>query len=246
MIIIPAVDIKEGKCVRLRQGIASAKTVFSDSPEDMAKRWYEMGAKRLHIVDLDGAFSGRPENIAIIEKIIKNIPIDIEVGGGIRDLNTVKQYMDIGARYVILGTVAITEPDMVEKITERYPKRIILGLDAKDGKVAIRGWTKGVDIGPIEIAKKFESVDIAAIIYTDIKRDGMKTGINIEAIKRLIKSVSIPIIASGGVRSLEDIKKLALLSGIEGVIIGRALYDGDIDLKEAIKIAGAISHVHSK
>ena len=239
MKIIPAVDIKEGKCVRLKQGIASAKTIFSDKPEEMAKRWYELGAERIHIVDLDGAFSGKPINFDIIEKIVKSVPAEIEVGGGIRNIETIKRYISIGVKYVILGTIAIESPDVLIEATQRYPKKIILGIDAKDGRVAVEGWIKGSELTPIEIAKRFENYDIASIIYTDIKRDGMKTGPNIESTKKLASSTNIPIIASGGVATIEDIKKIIDLSsyGIEGIIIGRALYDGDIDLKEAIKIA---------
>ncbi len=250
MKIIPAVDIKEGKCVRLKQGIASAKTIFSDKPEEMAKRWYELGAERIHVVDLDGAFSGKPINFDIIEKIVKSVPAEIEVGGGIRDIETIERYINIGVKYVILGTIAIESPDMLIEATQRYPKKIILGIDAKDGQVAVEGWVKGSKLTPTEIAKRFEGYDIASIIYTDIKRDGMKTGPNIEAAKKLASSVNIPIIASGGVATIEDIKKIIDLSsyGIEGVIIGRALYDGDIDLKEAIKIARkeCRKDVHSK
>ena len=250
MKIIPAVDIKEGKCVRLKQGIASAKTIFSDKPEEMAKRWYELGAERIHVVDLDGAFSGKPINFDIIEKIVKSVPAEIEVGGGIRDIETIERYISIGVKYVILGTIAIESPDMLIEATQRYPKKIILGIDAKDGQVAVEGWVKGSKLTPTEIAKRFEGYDIASIIYTDIKRDGMKTGPNIEAAKKLASSVNIPIIASGGVATIEDIKKIIDLSsyGIEGIIIGRALYDGDIDLKEAIKIARkeCRKDVHSK
>jgi len=250
MKIIPAVDIKEGKCVRLKQGIASAKTIFSDKPEEMAKRWYELGAERIHIVDLDGAFSGKPINFDIIEKIVKSVPAEIEVGGGIRNIETIKRYISIGVKYVILGTIAIKSPDVLIEATQRYPKKIILGIDAKDGRVAVEGWIKGSELTPIEIAKRFENYEIASIIYTDIKRDGMKTGPNIEATKKLASSTNIPIIASGGVATIEDIKKIIDLSsyGIEGIIIGRALYDGDIDLKEAIKIARkeCRKDVHSK
>jgi len=250
MKIIPAVDIKEGKCVRLKQGIASAKTIFSDKPEEMAKRWYELGAERIHVVDLDGAFSGKPINFDIIEKIVKSVPAEIEVGGGIRNIETIKRYISIGVKYVILGTIAIKSPDVLIEATQRYPKKIILGIDAKDGRVAVEGWIKGSELTPIEIAKRFENYDIASIIYTDIKRDGMKTGPNIESTKKLASSTNIPIIASGGVATIEDIKKIIDLSsyGIEGIIIGRALYDGDIDLKEAIKIARkeCRKDVHSK
>ncbi len=239
MIIIPAVDIKEGRCVRLKQGIASEETIFSDQPEEMAKRWYDMGAQRIHVVDLDGAFSGRPVNIRLIEKIVKNVPAEIEIGGGIRDIDTIKRYIEIGVKYVILGTVAIKNSDMVIEASEIFPGRIILGIDARDGKIAVEGWTKGEDVTPIEIAKRFESSKISSIIYTDIKRDGMKTGPNIDVIKKLASSTNIPIIASGGISSIEDIKRLLPLKsyGVEGVIIGRALYDGDINLAEAIKIA---------
>ncbi len=238
MIIIPAVDIKDGQCVRLRQGVASDKTVFSDRPEEMAKRWYECGAERLHIVDLDGAFNGKPTNTSIIERIVKELPIPVELGGGIRDMETIRLYMEIGVQYVILGTIAIDMPDVLKEACYRYPNRIILGIDAKDGRVSVKGWTKGVDITPLGIAQRFEGYDIDSIIYTDIKRDGMKVGPNIEAIKELANSINIPVIASGGVRDIGDIKKILSLSryGVKGIIVGRALYDGDLDLKQAIEV----------
>ena len=249
MIIIPAVDIKDGQCVRLRQGIVSDKTIFSNKPEEMAKRWYEYGAERLHVIDLDGAFCGRPENIDIIEKIVKELPIPVEVGGGIRDIETIRLYMEIGVRYVILGTVAIDMPDILVEACYRYPKKIILGIDAKDGRVSVEGWTKGVEVSPLEIVQRFEKYDIASIIYTDIKRDGMKVGPNIEAIKELASSTDIPVIASGGVGDIKDIKRILPLSiyGVEGIIVGRALYDGDVDLKQAIKLTkSGESNVYGK
>ena len=238
MIIIPAVDIKDGKCVRLKQGIISEKTIFSDKPEFMAKRWYDLGAERLHIVDLDGAFTGKPKNIKVIEKIIKCVPIPVEIGGGIRDIKTIKMYIDIGASYVILGTIAILNPDLLIEACERFPAKIILGIDAKNGQVLVEGWTKESDLTPLSIAKRFER-HVISIIYTDIKRDGMKTGPNIKATKELAMAVSLPIIASGGVGTIEDVKKIMGLYkyGVSGLIIGRALYDVDIDLKEAIEIS---------
>ena len=238
MIIIPAVDIKDGQCVRLRQGIASDKTIFSDEPEEMAKKWYELGAERLHIIDLDGAFLGRPKNLNIIERIVKEIPIPVEVGGGIRDIESIRRYMEIGVQYVIIGTAAIDTPEILKEACEIYPGRIILGIDAKDGQVAVEGWTKGSEVAPLEIVQRFEKYSIASIIYTDIKRDGMKTGPNIKAVEELAKSTRIPVIASGGVGSIEDIKGILPLSkyGVEGIIVGRALYDGDIDLKEALRL----------
>lgn len=237
MIIIPAVDIKDGQCVRLKQGVISEKTTFSDKPEEMAKKWYESGAERLHVIDLDGAFTGKPVNMNVIERIVKEVPIPVEVGGGIRDMDTINFYMDIGVQYVILGTVALSRPDILIEACNNYPNRIILGIDAKNGRVAVEGWTKRSDFTPLEIFRRFESYNIASIIYTDIKRDGMKIGPNIEAIKKLAISINIPVIASGGVGNMEDIKNILPLSiyGVEGVIVGRALYDGEIDLKEAIK-----------
>lgn len=237
MIIIPAVDIKDGQCVRLKQGVISEKTTFSDKPEEMAKKWYESGAERLHVIDLDGAFTGKPVNMNVIERIVKEVPIPVEVGGGIRDMGTINSYMDIGVQYVILGTVALSRPDILIEACNNHPNRIILGIDAKNGRVAVEGWTKRSDFTPLEIFRRFESYNIASIIYTDIKRDGMKIGPNIEAIKKLAISINIPVIASGGVGNMEDIKNILPLSiyGVEGVIVGRALYDGEIDLKEAIK-----------
>ena len=249
MIIIPAVDIKDGQCVRLRQGIASDKTIFSDEPEKMAKKWYELGAERLHVIDLDGAFLGRPKNLNIIERIVREIPIPVEVGGGIRDMGSIRRYMEIGVQYVIIGTAAIDMPEMIKEACDIYPGRIILGIDAKDGQVAVEGWTKGSEATPLEIVQRFEKYSIASIIYTDIKRDGMKTGPNIKAVEELAKSIRIPVIASGGVGSIEDIKGILPLSkyGVEGIIVGRSLYDGDIDLKEALRLTKlGESDVHSK
>ncbi len=238
MLIIPAIDIKDGRCVRLRQGKAEEETVFSGSPEDVAKRWYELGAERIHVVDLNGAFEGKPVNFRIVEKIVKAVPIPIEVGGGIRSLDDVELYINIGVRFIIFGTSAIKSPEVIIKSAERYPGRIILSLDAKEGKVSVEGWKKKTDLSIIELAKRFEKF-VCSIIYTDIKRDGMKSGPNIAEAERLAKAVNVPVIISGGVSSLDDIKKIVSISkcGIEGIIIGRALYDGDISLVEAIKIA---------
>ncbi|MEJ2059947.1 MAG: 1-(5-phosphoribosyl)-5-[(5-phosphoribosylamino)methylideneamino]imidazole-4-carboxamide isomerase [Gammaproteobacteria bacterium] len=236
MLLIPAIDLKEGKCVRLRQGRMDDSTVFSDDPVAVAKRWVEAGAERLHLVDLDGAFAGRPKNMAVIERIVTAFPeIPIQAGGGIRDADTVQSYLDAGVQYTIIGTRAVSEPHFVNDLCLEFPGHIIVGLDAKDGKVAIDGWSKLSQHDVIDMARHFETDGVSAIIYTDISRDGMMQGLNVEATVRLAQAVHIPVIASGGVTSLDDIRALLAVEdeGIDGVILGRALYEGGIDLAEA-------------
>ncbi len=236
MLLIPAIDLKDGKCVRLRQGKMEQDTVFSDDPVAVAERWVEAGARRLHIVDLNGAFAGKPVNEKVIRKIVEAFPdLDIQVGGGIRDDETIEIYMNMGVRYVIIGTNAVNAPHFVADACTEFPGHIIVGLDAKNGKVAIDGWSKLSHHDVLDLAKKFEKEGVEAIIYTDISRDGMMSGVNVESTAALARELSIPVIASGGVTNMDDIKALCAVAGdgVMGAIIGRALYEGKIDLGEA-------------
>ena len=237
MLIIPAIDIKQGKCVRLQQGNMDLETRYSDNPLEIALKWESLGAQLIHIVDLDGAFKKQIVNHEIIKHIVENISTPVQVGGGIRNAETIEMYLDLGVKRVIIGSVALYNPDFVIEICKKYPDKIVVGIDAKDGMVAVEGWSEVSDVSAIELAKKYESKGVAAIIFTDIKRDGMQTGPNIEATNELAQAVDIPVIASGGVSSIEDIKELLKYKEIFGVIIGRALYEGKLDLKEAIKIS---------
>jgi phosphoribosylformimino-5-aminoimidazole carboxamide ribotide isomerase len=240
MLIIPAIDLKDGRCVRLLQGRADAVTVYSDRPEDVAKRWQELGAKVIHVVDLDGAFSGTQKNIEGIKNIRRAVSVDIELGGGIRDMERIEMLLGLGINRVILGTVAIERPELVKEASRRFPGRIIVGIDAKDGLVAVKGWVEVTSVKAKELALKMEEYGAWGIIYTDISRDGMLTGPNIEAIREMVEAVNIPVIASGGVSSIDDIKRLKEIKGLWGVITGKALYTGAIDLKEAIEIGRSI------
>jgi phosphoribosylformimino-5-aminoimidazole carboxamide ribotide isomerase len=240
MLLIPAIDLKEGKCVRLRQGRMEDSTVFSDDPVAIATQWVAQGARRLHLVDLDGAFAGKPMNMGVIEAIARAHPdIPIQVGGGIRDEDTVQAYLDAGVQYTIIGTKAVSAPHFVNDLCMEFPGHIIVGLDAKDGKVAIDGWSKLSHHDVIDLAQHFESDGVAAIVYTDISRDGMMQGVNVEATRRLAEAIHIPVIASGGVSNIDDIKALCKAGeeGIQGAILGRALYEGAIDLAEAQALA---------
>ena len=235
MLLIPAIDIKEGKCVRLRQGLMEDSTVFSDSPLEMADKWVELGAKRIHLVDLDGAFAGKPANADVINAIAEKYPnVPIQIGGGIRDEKTIQAYLDAGVQYVIIGTRAANEPEFINKIAGQFGKNLIIGLDAKDGIVAVDGWAKLTEHNVIDLAKRFENDGVQAIIYTDIARDGMMQGVNLEATQKLAESVSIPIIASGGVTNMTDLIELQKIesSGVSGVITGRAIYEGTLDFAE--------------
>lgn len=235
MLLIPAIDIKEGKCVRLRQGIMEDSTVFSDSPVAMADKWVELGARRIHLVDLDGAFAGKPANADIIHEIAERHPtVPIQIGGGIRDEDTIEAYLDAGVQYVIIGTRAVNEPHFISDIAIEYPGHIIVGLDAKDGKVAIDGWSKLSKHDVIDLAQHFEEDGVHAIIYTDISRDGMMQGVNLESTKKLAEEIRIPVIASGGVTNMQDLINLQKIeeSGVEGVITGRAIYEGTLDFAE--------------
>ena len=236
MILIPAIDLKQGQCVRLRQGRMEDSTVFSDDPVSMAGKWVEQGARRLHIVDLDGAFEGEPVNADIIESITSAYPdLPIQIGGGIRTVETVEAYLEAGVRYVIIGTQAVRKPEFVTELCAEFPDQVIVGIDAKNGMVAVQGWAESSDQSAEHLAQRFEDQGVSAIVYTDISRDGMMQGVNVEATRQLAESISIPVIASGGVTNIDDIKQLSSVSdsGIDGVIIGRALYERTIDLKQA-------------
>ena len=239
MIIIPAVDIKNGKCVRLFQGRLDSETVFSDDPAAMAKRWENEGAEIIHVIDLDGAVEKSPKNLNSIERIIESVEAYIQVGGGIRTAKTAKMYLDLGVKRVIIGTEAIKNPNFVKDACKAFPDQIVVGIDARDGLVAIEGWTETTRIKDVDLARRFEDCGVAAINFTDIHRDGMETGPNIEATRRIAEAVSIPVVASGGVSTIEDIKKLMPLEavGVVGVITGRALYSGSLSLKEAIEVS---------
>ena len=238
MIVIPAIDLKEGKCVRLEQGLMERDTVFSDDPGAQAKVWEAQGAELLHIVDLDGAFAGEPKNRSAIEVIVRAVTIPTQLGGGIRDIATIEAYLDTGIDRVIIGTAAQRNPELVQEACSRFPGRIVVGIDAKNGMVAVQGWAEVTGVTAIELAKKFEGFGVCAIIYTDISRDGMMQGPNIEATCALAKSISIPVIASGGVSSLQDIRNLLAVesSGVTGVITGKAIYSGALNLAEAIAL----------
>jgi phosphoribosylformimino-5-aminoimidazole carboxamide ribotide isomerase len=239
MLLIPAIDLKDGKCVRLRQGRMEDETIFADDPMEMAQRWVDAGARRLHLVDLNGAFAGRPVNADVVHRIAEAFPdVPIQVGGGIRDEDTVQLYLDAGVQYVIIGTKAVRAPHFVNDLCLEFPGHIIVGLDARDGKVAIDGWSKLSNHDVIDLAQRFERDGVEAIVYTDISRDGMMEGVNVEATAKLAREISIPVIASGGISSLDDIKALLAVAdeGIMGAIIGRALYEGSIDLVAAHKL----------
>jgi phosphoribosylformimino-5-aminoimidazole carboxamide ribotide isomerase len=243
MLLIPAIDLKDGRCVRLRQGRMEDETVFSNDPLEVAQRWVDAGARRLHVVDLNGAFEGKPVNASAIRRIAGAFPdLPIQVGGGIRDEDTVQAYLDAGVSYVIIGTKAVSAPHFVNDLCLEFPGHIIVGLDARDGKVAIDGWSKLSNHNVVEVAQHVERDGVAAIVYTDIGRDGMMTGANVAATASLARAITVPVIASGGVSSLDDIRALCEVAddGIMGTIIGRALYEGTIDLAEAQKLVEAM------
>ena len=245
MLLIPAIDLKDGHCVRLKQGDMDQSTTFGEDPAAMARKWVDAGARRLHLVDLNGAFAGKPKNYAAIQAILKEVGDDIPVqlGGGIRDLDTIEKYIDGGLRYVIIGTAAVKNPGFLQDACSAFGGHIIVGLDAKDSKVAIDGWSKLTGQDVIPTAKRFEDWGVESIIYTDIGRDGMLSGINIEATVKLSQAVRIPIIASGGLAGMADIEALCAVQdeGIEGVICGRAIYSGDLDFAAAQERADALT-----
>ena len=244
MIVIPAIDLKEGRCVRLEQGLMERDTVFNDNPAAQALEWQNQGAELLHIVDLDGAFAGVPKNRAAIEAIMGAIDIPTQLGGGIRDLVTVEAYLSLGLSRVILGTAAQRNPDLVKDACAQFPGRIVVGIDARGGMVAVQGWAEVTDVTAVELARKFEGYGVAAIVYTDIARDGMLQGPNLEATRALAEAVSIPVIASGGVSTLKDIENLMAIEsyGVRGVITGKAVYTGSIKLAEAIALTKKFSN----
>ena len=245
MLIIPAIDLKDGHCVRLKQGQMNEATVFSEDPGAMARQWIARGARRLHLVDLNGAFAGKPLNEAAIKAITDAVGTDIPVqlGGGIRDLDTIERYLDDGITYVIIGTAAVKNPGFLHEACDAFPGHIMVGLDAKDGKVAVDGWSKMTGHDVCDLAKKFEDYGVEAIIYTDIGRDGMLTGVNIDATLALAKQISAPVIASGGINGLDDVKALCKVEheGISGAITGRAIYEGKLDFAKAQKLADELS-----
>ena len=241
MLIIPAIDLKDGHCVRLEQGRMDSATVFSKEPGKAAAQWAGKGARRLHVVDLNGAVSGKPRNEAAIKDIIGSLDSDIPVqlGGGIRDLDTIERYLDDGVSFVIIGTAAVKNPGFLHEACDAFPGHIIVGLDAKDGKVATDGWSKLTGHDVVDLAKRFQDYGVEAVIYTDIGRDGMMTGVNIEATVRLAQALSVPVIASGGLNSLDDVRALMAVEseGITACITGRAIYEGKLDFAAAVKLA---------
>ena len=244
MLLIPAIDLKDGHCVRLKQGDMDQSTTFGEDPAAMARKWVDAGARRLHLVDLNGAFAGKPKNYAAIKSILREVGDDIPVqlGGGIRDLDTIEKYIDGGLRYVIIGTAAVKNPGFLKDACTAFGGHIIVGLDAKDGKVATDGWSKLTGHEVVDMARKFEDWGVESIIYTDIGRDGMLSGINVEATVKLAQALTIPVIASGGLGSMQDIENLCAVEdeGVEGVICGRAIYSGDLDFAAAQARADAL------
>jgi phosphoribosylformimino-5-aminoimidazole carboxamide ribotide isomerase len=240
MLIIPAIDLKDGRCVRLKQGDMDQVTVFSEDPPAMAKHWLDQGARRLHVVDLNGAQAGKPKNEPVIRKIVEAAgDMPVQLGGGIRDLDTIERYLDDGISYVIVGTQAVKTPGFLHDACGAFPGHVMVALDARDGKVAVDGWSKMTRHEVIDLAKKFEDYGVEAIIYTDIGRDGMLTGVNVEATVRLARELSVPVIASGGITDLKDIEALLAVEseGIVGAITGRALYQGTLDFVQAVATA---------
>lgn len=240
MLFIPAIDLKDGKCVRLRQGRMEDTTVFSDSPVEMAKQWVEEGARRLHLVDLNGAFEGKPVNGKVIEAIAEKFPeIPVQIGGGIREIATVEAYLHAGVEYCIIGTKAVEEPEFIVELCKLFPSHIIVGIDAKNAMVATEGWAEVSNVSAIDLAKQFEQAGVSAIVYTDISRDGMMQGLNLDATVGLAENISIPVIASGGMTNMDDVKAVSAKesSGIMGAILGRSIYEGTINLAEAQRYA---------
>jgi phosphoribosylformimino-5-aminoimidazole carboxamide ribotide isomerase len=238
MQLIPAVDIKNGKCVRLSQGKADQETVYSNDPVSMAIHWDDLGAKTIHVVDLDGAFTGKPTNSHLVKEIINSSSVNIQVGGGIRTMESIDTYIDLGAARVVLGTIAFKDPKLVETAAKKYPGKIIVGIDARDGNVAIKGWVEVSSKKATDFAKSFEDMGVAGFVFTDISRDGMLEGPNIKSVSEFSEATSIPVIASGGVSRLEDISNLLALKplGVNGIILGKSLYDKTVDFKKALEL----------
>ena len=240
MLVIPAIDIRNGKCVRLIQGKADRETVYNDNPLETALKWEQMGAPMLHIVDLDGAFEGTPQNASLIESILFNVHVPVQVGGGIRSPASVEKYLGAGADRVVVGTLAYHNFAFVNEMADKHPGKLVLGLDAKDGMIAVNGWVRKTKITAVELAKEYASCPVAAFVYTDVARDGMLCGPNLPAIAEFARSVDAPVIASGGVQGIQDIRDLLALnqSNVQGVIVGKALYTGDVLLSDALEAAG--------
>jgi phosphoribosylformimino-5-aminoimidazole carboxamide ribotide isomerase len=245
MLLIPAIDLKDGKCVRLKQGDMNDSTTFGEDPAAMARRWVNAGARRLHLVDLNGAFAGKPVNEGAIKAILAEVgdEIPVQLGGGIRDLDTIERYLDDGLSFVIIGTAAVKNPGFLRDACTAFGGHIIVGLDAKDGKVATDGWSKLTGHEVVDLAKKFEDYGVEGVIYTDIGRDGMLSGINIEATVRLAQALSIPVIASGGLSNIDDIRRLCAIEseGVDGVICGRSIYTGDLDFAAGQALADELN-----
>lgn len=239
MIIYPAIDIRGGRCVRLTEGRFDAETVFADDPAEMALKWAGMGAEFLHLVDLDGALAGEGKNVPVIERILQSVNIPVQLGGGIRNLETIEKLLSLGVTRLILGSAAVKNPQLVEEACKKYPGHIAVGIDAKNGDVAIEGWGQGSGVAATELAKKMAAYGVETIIYTDISRDGMLSGVNVEATAALARACGVPIIASGGVASLEDIRRVKAVEadGVQGCIIGKAIYTGAVNLKAALALA---------
>ena len=237
MIIIPAIDIKEGRCVRLRQGVMQEQTIYSDEPVEAASRWERQGAELLHVVDLDGAVQGSPVNTAQIHRILQTVGVPVQVGGGLRDMQSIESYLTAGASRVVLGTAAVRSPDLLRKACGRFADRIIVAIDSRNGQVAIEGWQEVSEQTTLELAKELEKASPAALLVTDIQRDGMLTGPNLPALRAVVAATQIPVIASGGVRSLKDIEDLLSIRELYAVIVGKALYEGMLNLSEAAKLA---------
>ena len=239
MIIYPAIDIRGGRCVRLTEGRFDAETVFADDPAEMALKWAGLGAEFLHLVDLDGALAGEGKNVPVIQRIFKSVSIPVQLGGGIRNLETIEKLLELGVTRLILGSAAVKNPELVAEACKKYPGHIAVGIDAKNGEVAIEGWGQGSGVAATELAKKMASFGVETIIYTDISRDGMLSGVNVEATAALARACGVPIIASGGVASLDDIRRVKAVEGdgVQGCIIGKAIYTGAVDLEEALALA---------
>ena len=239
MLVIPAIDLKGGRCVRLKQGRMSEETLYFESPAQAALTWYEQGAERLHLVDLDGAVGGKPSNRRAIREILESAPIPVQLGGGIRSMGALEAYFELGVTWAVLGTVAVKDPTFVEKACALFPGRIILAVDAVNNVVAVEGWTESTGLSAAALARSFEGMGLSAVVYTDIERDGMSTGPNLKATEEFARNAPAPVIASGGISGIEDVKRIAGLreAGVVGMIAGRALYEGRLDLREALRIS---------